>query len=30
MSRNLIYGLGNTQRNLLGFKLRIRGPKNHF
>ncbi len=30
MSRTPIYGPGNSQSNLLGFKLRMIGPHNHF
>ena len=30
MSRTPIYGPGNSQRNLLGFNLRMRGSQNHF
>jgi hypothetical protein len=29
MSRTPIYGPRNSQSNLLGFKLRMRGPQNH-
>lgn len=30
MSRTLIYGPGNSQRNLLGVKLGMRRPQTHF